>query len=154
MNENEARRLTLELLTKSEAVYLTTVNEDGYPLTRAMLNLRNTEKFPRLREFFAGHGEDFLVYFTTNTSSAKVRDILRHPKVSAYYCLPGLWWGVALAGRAELVEDPAEKERVWQPEWEMYYPGGVADPDNALLRLTPEFVRLYHQLDGCVFSVR
>jgi phosphatidylethanolamine-binding protein (PEBP) family uncharacterized protein len=55
----------------AEAAYVTTIDPDGFPQTRAMFNLRRKEQFPGLASLFKDHQYDFLVYFTTNTSSLK-----------------------------------------------------------------------------------
>ena len=72
MTEQEAKRFALRLMEVSEAVYLTTVDRDGVPQTRAMVNLRNKQQYPSLIELFVPHQDDLLVLFTTNTSSGKV----------------------------------------------------------------------------------
>lgn len=42
-----------ELMRLSNPVYLTTINDqDGFPETRAMMNLRNAKMFPKLATFF------------------------------------------------------------------------------------------------------
>lgn len=137
MDAREARRWALALLETADATYLTTMDRDGFPQTRAMLNLRNKRQWPTLREVFQGHEEDFLLYFSTNTSSAKVAQIEANPKVSAYFCKPAAFHGLMLAGTIELVTDQTLKKRIWQDGWEVYYPRGVNDPDYTLLRLLP-----------------
>ncbi len=151
MDETEAKRLSTDLLETAEAAIVTTIDAAGYPQTRAMFNLRRTEQFPGLLHLFDNHRDDFVVYFTTNTSSPKIRDIKTNPKVSVYYCKPGEFRGLMLSGEMEIVKDLAEKETVWQKGWEMYYPGGVRDPDHTVLRLRPRTVKYYHQLSFHTF---
>ena len=67
MDSNEAQRLSLDLMATAEAAYVTTIDPDGFPQTRAMFNLRRKEQFPGLAALFKDHQDDFLVYFTTNT---------------------------------------------------------------------------------------
>lgn len=86
MNETVARQLSLELMEISEAAYLTTINNDGFPETRAMLNLRREKQFPKLVKLFDNYQNEFLLYFTTNSSSQKVEQIGNNPKVSVYFC--------------------------------------------------------------------
>jgi len=148
MDSNEALRLSLDLMEAAEAAYVTTIDLDGFPQTRAMFNLRKKEQFPGLAAQFKDHQKDFLVYFTTNTSSPKIDHITRNPKVSIYYCKPGEFRGLMLSGEMSVVIDRSEKERVWQKGWEMYYPGGVHDPDHTVLQLMPMTVKYYHQLNS------
>lgn len=152
MNEQEARRLSLELMEIAEAAYVTTIDPDGFPQTRAMFNLRRKEQFPGLYELFKKHKDDFLVYLTTNTSSGKIAHIRENPKVAIYYCKPSEWRGLLLAGEIEIVTDKKIKEEIWQEGWEMYYPGGPDDPDHTVLCLRPMLARYYHQLNFANFS--
>jgi general stress protein 26 len=147
MDEKDALKLSIELMETAEAAYVTTIDPDGFPQTRAMFNLRRKEQFPGLAALFKAHQDDFLVYFTTNTSSPKIDHIKMNPKVSIYYCKPGEFRGLMLSGEMEFVTDRAEKEKVWQKGWEMYYPGGVHDPDHTVLRLRPMASKYYHQLN-------
>src|SRR3990172_5902384 len=98
METIEAQRLILDLLKTAEAAYVTTIDPDGFPQTRAMFNLRENEQFPGLAALFKDHQKDFLVYFTTNTSSPKIDHIKKNPKVAVYYCKAGEFRGLMLSG--------------------------------------------------------
>jgi general stress protein 26 len=139
MEEHQIRQWSVALMETAEAAYLTTVDEAGYPRTRAMLNLRNRRQWGALAPTFDGHREDFLVYFSTNTSSTKVRQIRANPHVSVYFCHPAQFHGLMLGGDIEIVTDPTLKHRLWQDGWEVYYPRGRDDPDYTILRLLPAF---------------
>ena len=145
MNEN-TKELCLELMETAEAGFLTTIDEEGFPVTRAMFNLRRKAQFPALIAVFEGHQDDFLIYFTTNTSSRKLNHIKTNPKVSVYFCRPREWRGLNLIGSIEIGNDRALKQSLWQDGWEMYYPEGVDDPDYSVLCMRPRFARYYHQL--------
>jgi len=137
MEDEKIRELCLNLLDTSWPAYLTTVDEKGYPQTRAVFNLRNKERFPKLAPLFDTHNRDFMVLFTTNTSSTKVADIGTRPKVSVYYCNPENWQGFMVGGEIEIVEDLNLKKDIWHPEWIKYYSKGYDDPDHTVLRLAP-----------------
>ncbi|MDA8210414.1 MAG: pyridoxamine 5'-phosphate oxidase family protein [Clostridia bacterium] len=147
MDEKTARKLSLELMEIAEAAILTTIDYAGFPQTRAMLNLRRKEQYPGLVEVFAQHVEDFLIYFTTNTSSSKMEQIKKNPNVSVYYSKPRDWRGLMLGGKIEIVTSQEIKESLWQEGWEMYYPGGVSDQDYTILSLRPVSAKYYHQLN-------
>lgn len=153
MDEKKAVDLSLKLMEASEAVYLTMIDSDGFPETRAMLNLRNIKKYPRLKDIFQHHSADFLTYFTTNMSSPKIERVKKNPKVCAYYCKPDEWRGLMAAGIMEMVDDKDIKNELWQDNWTMYYPGGVEDPDYVILRLQPTFLKGYHQLQQYAINV-
>ena len=105
MNETEARVLGPQLMEVSEMVYLTTLQPDGYPHTRALWNLRNRKMFGRLWPLFREHKDDYLVLLSTNTSSNKVAQIEANPRICAYYCDPQDYRGLTLIGDAEIVEE-------------------------------------------------
>jgi general stress protein 26 len=116
--------------------YVTTIDKEGFPQTRAMFNLRNKEHFPKLIPFFKKQ-DDFTLIFTTNTSSMKMEDIKLNKAVSIYYCDPETWKGAMFSGLIEVVTDQTIKKSIWHPEWSKYYLSGFDDPDHSVLRLTP-----------------
>ncbi len=154
MDKRDAERLSLELLETAEAAILTTMDTEGYPQTRAMFNLRRTEQFPGLAGVFKDHRKDYLVYFTTNTSSPKVGAIKNNPRVSVYYHKPKEFRGLMLSGKIEIVKGKKVKESIWQQGWEMYYPGGPHDPDHTVLCLRPMLAKYYHQLNFFHFNLQ
>lgn len=137
MDENEAKRLSLQLMETTWAVYVTTIDENGSPHTRAMDNLRSTERYPRLGDLFRSSHHDFWVLLGTNTSSSKMRHIRKNPRVSIYYCEPRKFRGLMLTGKAEVVTDSHLKREIWHDYWTKYYPTGVDDPDYSLLSVHP-----------------
>ena len=145
VEEKEEKQIALELMGTSKAAYLTTVDAEGFPQTRAMFNTRNREQFPKLVHLFKSHGADFMVYFTTNTSSSKVADIKVHPGVSVYYCKPEESRGLMLSGLMEIVDDSRVKKSLWLEGMERYYPTGCDDPDYTVLRLFPGLGRGWNQ---------
>ena len=102
LDEKEIREMCLNLLETGWPAYLTTVDETGFPQTRAMFNLRNKEQFPKLTPIFNEHRDDFLIMFTTNTSSTKIEEIKLRPKTSVYYCNSDDWQGVMFGGEIEV----------------------------------------------------
>lgn len=142
--------LDLELIRKhaeaAENVYVSTVNEAGFPVTRVMFNLHNPGRFPKQAAFIAGLNEGFRIYLATNAGSSKVAQVRRTPLMSVYYHVHGSWQGMLLAGEAEIVSDVEIKRGIWQDEWSVYYEGGAEGDDYTLLRLRPVFAELYHDL--------
>ena len=130
-----------DVMRESEALFLTTLDEEGAPSTRAVFNLRREEQFPSLRGLFRAGDADLLVYVSTNTSSLKVQHIRRDPRVALYYCIPRTFHGVMLSGRVAEIDDQNVKDAIWQPGWEIYFPTGRRDPDYTILRLLPTRVR-------------
>lgn len=130
----------------AENVYVSTVNEEGYPVTRVMFNLHNPDRFPGQASFIVGLNEGFRIYLATNTASSKVAHVRRMPLISVYYHVHGSWQGMLVAGEAEVVSDMDIKRGMWQDDWSQYYEEGVEDADYTLLRLRPVFAEFYHDL--------
>lgn len=150
MNDNEIRKISLELIESADAAYVTTLDQEGYPQTRCMFNLRNKEKFPKLVDMFSEYADDFMIFFSTNTSSAKVAQITKNPVACVYYCKPEAFHGLMLAGNIEIVDDRRLRERLWHEGWERYYPTGPNDPDHTVLRFRP--IRAKGWYKGRAFS--
>lgn len=141
MGEEAIRELCRSLLETGWPAYVTTVDREGVPQIRAMFNLRNKSRFPKLIRFFEEQKDDFMLLFTTNTSSTKIYDIESNRAVSVYYCNPETWQGVMFSGLVEIVKDALIKRAIWHPEWNKYYLKGYDDPDHTVLCLHPTLVK-------------
>lgn len=128
------------ILDKQSVVYISSVDADGYPNTKAMLA-------PRKREGIK------VIYFHTNTSSMRVKQYRNNPKACLYFCDRRFFRGVMLTGTVEVLEDPEYKEMLWQAGDTMYYPEGVTDPDYCVLRFTAEHGRYYSNFKSEDFDV-
>lgn len=136
----------LDLIKKAEAAYLTTIDSNGFPSTRAMLNLKNPAVFPKLASFMDKYDNDLTLFFTTNYASTKVGQIKNNPKVSVYFCDPKSWHGFMCQGEIEIVKDKAIKDAIWLDEWIMYYPEGNDSEDYTVLMLKPSYIKRYCNL--------
>lgn len=125
---------------------LSTINDAGYPESRALLNLANEKQYPTLADKLLQDSGPLTVYFSTNTSSSKVAQVRANPRSALYYCLPETYHGVWLSGDIEVVTDQEEKDRFWVEGWEVYYPKGRTDEDYCLLRMAAARMRLYRKL--------
>lgn len=105
-------------------------DEEGYPITKAMLPPREREG---IKTF----------YFTTNTSSNKVKYFRENPKASIYFVDKRFFRGVSLIGTVEVLTTKKIKERIWRDGDSMYYPKGVTDPDYCVLKFTASKGRFY-----------
>jgi pyridoxamine 5'-phosphate oxidase len=144
MTPQDHKQAAIELMTKAEIAYVTTFGTDGYPHARAVFNMRNTHLFPNQVKLFTSAGDEMMTYFSTNTSSRKMREIAANPRISVYYCDHARFHGVMIAGEIEIVSDSGIKKALWNDGWERYYPEGPDDPDYTVLRLRPEFVEGWH----------
>ncbi|MFX0145670.1 MAG: pyridoxamine 5'-phosphate oxidase family protein [Candidatus Hodarchaeota archaeon] len=152
MDLEEAKNLSLELMRTSKAAYLTTIDSNGYPITRAMFNLRNEEQFPEFKDFFNGLRNTFEIYISTNTSSSKTEHIKKNPKICIYFCDPEEFKGAMFGGEVEVIDDMKVKQNIWLDWWTKYYFKGLEDPDYTLLRLNPKTAQIYYKLQKVQFS--
>jgi general stress protein 26 len=137
MTKEELLAFAREVMGRADMVVLATNGPEGYPLQRALFNLRDEGRFPSLAAYQRDKG--LAVYLGTNTASTKVRRIGEDPLVSVYYMIPAEYKGLCLSGAA--VPDPEARAAMWVEGWEMYYPKGREDPDYTVLRLDPARAR-------------
>lgn len=135
-----------DLVDHATSAILTTLNAEGWPETRAMLNLRNKNQFKGLIRFMEAKDsvENLTMFFTTNASSTKISHLRADPRVSVYYSTVGEFRGLMLSGTMEIVEDKALMHEIWQPGWELYYHHGMEDPEFSVLRFSCEWAKYYH----------
>ena len=128
------------LIDHQNTSFVGSVDEDGFPEMKAMLPPRKREG---IRTF----------YFTTNTSSMRVRHYRAHPRACIYFMDRRFFRGVMLKGAMEVLEDAASKELIWREGDEIYYPEGVTDPDYCVLRFTADRGRYYTNFSSEDFPV-
>ena len=143
MEEKELKQECLKLMETADIAYLSTIDSDGFPQIRAMVNLRNKEQYSDLTSVFEGHEEDLLIYMTTDTASNKFKQIEANPKVSVYFCNPQKIQGLLLAGEMELVTDMDIKKQLWHDDWKMHYPNGFDGPEYNILCLKPSLAKFW-----------
>ena len=124
-----------KFVSRRKVAFVCSVDGENFPNVKAMLK-------PRMR---VGLKE---FYFSTNTSSMRVRQYQNNPKASIYFYRKGLirYTGVMLKGRMEVLTDQATKDMIWRRGDTMFYKGGVTDPDYCVLRFTAESGRYYCDL--------
>ena len=137
----------VKIIQSSECAQIATFGKDeteGFPEIRALLNLANPKKYPRLKnKAIFVDGETLTIYFTTNTSSRKVRQLRANNKACLYFVLPKKFKGVSAIGTIEEVTDQYVKEDFWQTGWYIYYHKGAKDPDYTLLKFTTKFLHCW-----------
>ena len=129
-----------KMIDKSSTSFISYVDEDGYPITKAMLR-------PRKR---SGIKE---IWFSTNTSSNKVKYFRKNNKASLYFMDKRYFRGVSLLGTIEVLETVEAKEMIWQAGDEMFYKEGVSDPDYCVLNFTAYKGRYYSNFRSENFEI-
>ena len=128
------------MVDKCSTVFISYVDSDGFPITKAMLKPREHQG---IRTF----------WFSTNTSSNKVKFFRENPKASIYFVDKRFFRGVSLIGTVEVLETNEAKERVWQEGDTMYYKGGITDPDYCVLKFTATKGRYYSNFHSEDFEI-
>lgn len=136
----DAEKTIGNLIDKQNVSFISSMDLDGFPNTKAMLP-------PRKREGIK------TFYFTTNTSSMRVSQYRGNPKACIYFCDRRFFRGVMLIGTMEVLEDSQSKEMIWQEGDTMYYPKGVMDPDYCVLRFTAVKGRFYSSFKSESFTI-
>ena len=129
-------------IKKQKVSFVCSVDETGFPNVKAMLKPR---KQVGLKEF----------YFSTNTSSMRVKQYLDNPNASIYFYHKGIvrYEGVMLTGTMEVLTDQKTKDMIWRKGDTMFYKDGVTDPDYCVLKFTAKSGRYYCDLKTESFDV-
>lgn len=109
-------------IAEQKTAFLGSVNENGFPVIRAMLAPRKIEEND--------------IYFTTNTSSNKIKHYSSNQKACVYFYKRGRfkYQGLGITGTIEICKDMPTKEMIWQEGDTKYYKKGVGDPDYCVLK--------------------
>ena len=131
----------MTFIEKQKTAFLSSVDEDGFPNMKAMFAPRKID------------GNCF--YFSTNTSSMRVKQYRNNPKASVYFFSKGRfrYEGVMLIGTMEVLEDEKIKKEIWRTGDTMFYKQGVSDPDYCVLKFTAVKGRYYCDLKSKSFTV-
>jgi general stress protein 26 len=128
------------LIDKTTVSIISSVDKAGFPNSKAMLPPRKREGINHL-------------FFTTNTSSMRVKQYTANPKACVYFFDQRFFKGVMLRGTMAVLQDKASKTMIWKDGDEMYYPKGVTDPDYCVLKFTAQNGRYYSNFKSENFEV-
>jgi general stress protein 26 len=128
------------IIDKATVSIISSVDEMGFPNTKAMLPPRKREGIKHL-------------YFTTNTSSMRVKQYSENPKACVYFFDKRFFRGVMLKGTMEILQDRKSKKMIWKDGDEMYYSRGMTDPDYCVLKFTARNGRYYFNFKSENFDV-
>jgi general stress protein 26 len=79
--------------------------------------------------------EGSILYFFVSQKSGMAGRLREDGNVNVAYADPGADTYISIAGKAQFSDDMATKERLWSPMAKAWFPGGVRDPDVALLEV-------------------
>lgn len=131
-----------KFIDRQKVSFVGSVDNESYPNIKAMLKPR---KRNGLKEF----------YFSTNTSSMRVKQYRSNPKASIYFYHKGLikYVGVMLKGKMEVLTDQETKNMIWKKGDTMFYQKGKTDPDYCVLKFTAISGRYYCDLKTESFDI-
>jgi len=107
-NMRDAEKTIGNIIDNTNVSIISSVDGDGFPNTKAMLP-------PRKREGIRH------IYFTTNTSSMRVKQYSKNPKACVYFFDKRFFRGVMLKGTMKVLKNKKSKEMIWKPGDQMYY---------------------------------
>ena len=129
------------LIDKTTISIISSVDSNGFPNTKAMLKVRKREGL----KYF---------YFSTNTSSIRVKQYLQNNKACIYFFdRLFAFHGVMLIGEMEVLEDSESKEMIWKIGDRLYYKEGVTDPCYCVLKFTAIKGRYYTAFKSVDFEI-
>jgi Uncharacterized stress protein (general stress protein 26) len=134
-------QIVAHVIENSDMALVCYIDESECPVTKAMLKPREREG---IKTF----------WFTTNTSSNKVKCYKKNNKASIYFVDHRNFCGINLIGEMEVLETAEAKQRIWREGDEMYYPAGVTDSDYCVLRFTALRGRYYSNFHSDNFEIK
>lgn len=123
-----------QLIDHQDVCFLSFINENGFPTTRAMLNPR---KRHRIKEF----------YLTTNSKSQKAQRLSIEPRAGLYFYDRPTYRGLALTGTVEVIHNQNIKNEIWRDMDTIFYESNT-DPDYCVLKFTAEAARYYQDYNS------
>lgn len=125
------REQIFQFISRQKTAFIASIDECGYPVIRAMLAPRKTD------------GND--IYFTTNTSSKKIRHYAENGKACVYFYKRGKfkYRGVSITGEMEICTDQKTKNEIWRAGDKLFYKQGVTDPDYCVLKFKCKSAEYY-----------
>jgi general stress protein 26 len=128
------------LIDKQSVSFISSVDENGYPNTKAMLA-------PVKREGIK------TIYWHTNSPSMRIKQYRDNSKACIYFCDKRFFRGVMLKGIMEVVDDIKVKKEIWKDEFSVYYQGGMDGGDFIILKFTAETGRYYSNFKSEHFDI-
>lgn len=118
-------------IAEQKTAFIASVDGQGYPVIRAMLAPRKID------------GND--IYFSTNTSSNKIKQFSANGKACVYFYKRGRfkYQGLSIIGEMQICTDQPTKDMIWKFGDSLFYKQGVTDPDYCVLKFTCKSAEYY-----------
>lgn len=154
MKEDIIRKACLQLMENTEAVYVSTIDGNGFPQTRVMYNMLNVNRFARLYDYFHVDKDNPAIYLTTNRPSVKMEQIKNNPKACFYYCSLDEMHGLAIMGEIQIIEDKEIRHKLWQDDWVQYYEDGVDGLEYVVIKFNPSLAKGWYKGEKFEFEFK
>ena len=128
------------LIDKQGVSFISSVDEHGYPNTKAMLP-------PCKREGIK------TFYWHTNSPSMRIKHYRKNPKACIYFFDKRFFRGIMLKGKMEVLEDKKIKKELWKDSYSMYYQDGMNGGDFIVIKFNAESGRYYSNFKSEDFIV-
>ena len=128
------------LIDKQSVSFISSVDEEGFPNTKAMLAPCQREG---IKTFF----------WHTNSPSMRIRQYKANPKACIYFYDKRFFRGVMLKGTMNVLDDEKTKKELWKDEYSIYYKGGRDGGDFIILKFTAETGRYYSNFNSEDFKI-
>lgn len=127
MSTPEARQQLWELIKDIKFAMFTTRHPSNGHLHARPMTTQNRQV-----------DEDDRLWFFMSRSSDPVDDLAQEPRVNVSYADPGRDAYVSVTGTARVSEDRERARALWNKMTEAWFPGGVDDPNVALVEVRIE----------------
>ena len=133
---DEKVKKLVEMIQGIRIAMLTTAMADGTLRSRPMATQQS--------EF------DGDLWFFTGAGSPKAHEIEEDAHVNVSYADADSQRYVSVSGRARVVRDRQKAEELWNPAYKAWFPGGLDDPNLALLKVEVDGAEYWDSPSGAV----
>ena len=121
LTREETIKAMADVIKDVKIALLTVTTEDGHLQAHPMTT--------RQAEF------DGDVWFLAGRDTKQVQCMAARPQVNVSYADHAKGAYVSISGAAQLVEDRAKLEELWNDAYQAYFPGGIDDPSVQLVKI-------------------
>jgi general stress protein 26 len=129
---NNVKKEIVEVVRVCEVAFVSTINLDNFPETRALINALNMEIDDKLE-----------IYFASDANAPKVEQVKKNNCASLYYYNEGIMKNMILFGKLEIVTDKTLKDKLWRDDFLQYYKNGKDDEQYGVLKFIPTGYKYY-----------
>ena len=138
MDENIKQQIE-DLIESSKVSYLGSVDENGYPNIKAMMNIQNDGLF--------------IHYYSTFLYAQRTKQYQECPNACIYMSTLENPKGLMLVGEMSVLTDRSSKKLFWREGFEVYYPDGPETENYCVLKFTASAGNFCYGKGSVAFNV-